>query len=100
MSIGDWQHRYDEPGNAYWEKEAYRFHLAAGPDWLRIDEATGLLHGTPPPGTTGTTAVTVSIETTFPHEIPEDGTQAKAFRVPTAQRAGQAEHHFELTVTP
>jgi len=47
-SLGDVQHRYEAPGNKLWDAEQLEFSLAAGPDWLTIDKATGKLTGTPP----------------------------------------------------
>jgi hypothetical protein len=32
----------------FWDVEKLTFSLAKGPDWLKIDAATGLLSGTPP----------------------------------------------------
>jgi hypothetical protein len=98
-SLGDWQHRYDSPGDAFWEKESYRFILDEGPAWLTVDEETGRIHGTPPAGSAGAYPVSVRIETVFADEIPEDGTQAAAFIKPKEGMKGTAEHRFVLKVT-
>ena len=79
-SPGALQYRYDPPGHDYWEREAHRFELAAGPDWLRIDADTGRLHGTPPPDAAGTHEVRVRVTTHFPHEVTPDAKSGDVFQ--------------------
>ncbi len=98
-SLGDWQHRYDSPGDAFWEKESYRFTLTEGPEWLTVEEATGQLHGTPPTGSAGDVNVTVMVESFFPHEVNEDGVSAKAFIEATNANVKTGAHAFVLTVS-
>ena len=45
-SLGDARNR-GEPGMGFWDIENPTFVLEQGPPWLSIDEATGLLSGTP-----------------------------------------------------
>lgn len=79
-SPGALQYRYDPPGHDYWEREAHRFELAAGPEWLHIDADTGRLHGTPPPDAAGTHEVRVRVTTHFPHEVPLDAKSGNVFQ--------------------
>jgi len=46
-SLGDVQHRYEKPGNTFWDEEQNTFALVEGPAWLAIDAETGALTGTP-----------------------------------------------------
>jgi hypothetical protein len=48
--------------SGYFDVEKPRFTLARGPAWLRIDEATGLLSGTPKASGQADVAVTVTID--------------------------------------
>ena len=98
-SMGDFQHRYDKPGNAYWEQESDRYEKAAGPEWLQVDPDTGLVHGTPPAGTKGEFPVVIHITTQFAHEVPETATDAKSFRTPETKEIRTADHHFKLIVS-
>ncbi|MCF6284426.1 MAG: Ig domain-containing protein [Candidatus Hydrogenedentes bacterium] len=97
-SLGDWQHRYDSPGDAFWEKEGYRFDLVDGPAWLTLDSDTGLLQGTPPAGSAGAATVNIQVTTTFPNEVKKDGVQPAAFIESKAGMVGTYEHTFLLTV--
>ncbi len=97
-SIGDWQHRYDSPGDAFWEKESYHYALLEGPSWLTIDEDTGLLHGTPPLGSAGEETVRVEVKTIFVDDVGETGISAQDFMAPKAELAGVGEHRFVVTV--
>ncbi len=69
-SLGDLQHRYEPPGQAFWEMEAHTFTLTQGPGWLHLDPETGRLHGTPPADAVGGHVVTVQVTTHFPDEVP------------------------------
>jgi hypothetical protein len=97
-SLGDWQHRYDSPGDGFWEKEGYRFDLVDGPAWLTLDSNTGLLHGTPPAGSAGAVTVNIQVTTTFPNEVKKDGVQPAAFIESKAAMVGTYEHTFVLMV--
>jgi hypothetical protein len=49
----------------FWDVEKLQFALVRGPDWLKIDGATGLLSGTPP----GAGAVDVEVTSTLDREV-------------------------------
>jgi hypothetical protein len=51
-------------GNAasFWDIEKLQFALAKGPDWLKIDAATGLLTGTPPAAGAFDVEVTAAVD--------------------------------------
>ncbi len=82
-SLGDYQCRqdptvtYKKYAHKFWDIEENGFTLADGPGWLAIDEATGVLSGTPARGDVGTTHVKVRV---------------------TNQFDGRAEQDFDLTV--
>lgn len=76
-SLGDVQHRYEPPGNQFWDIEQNRFALEEAPAWLTVDPETGVLSGTPPAA--GTFPVTLVV---------------------TNQFDGLAEQRFELVVAP
>lgn len=97
-SVGDWQHRYDSPGDGYWEKESYRFERLEGPAWLTVDADTGLVTGIPPEGALGHFPVTIGITTHFPDEVSPEGVQATAFRTPTEGRMTKGVHRFVVEV--
>jgi len=63
-SMGDLQHRYESPGDQFWEKEKIAFSLVKGPSWLRLDAKRGLLSGRPPQGTAGKYRVRVRVSAT------------------------------------
>jgi len=46
----------------FWDVEKLQFALAKGPDWLKIDAATGLLSGTPPAAGTFEVEVTAALD--------------------------------------
>src|SRR6185295_9083428 len=46
----------------FWEIEKLTFGLAKGPDWLKIDAATGVLSGTPPAAGSFEVEVTVTLD--------------------------------------
>lgn len=74
-SLGDVQHRYEEPGKRFWDEETNAFALEEGPEWLEMDAETGVLSGTPPAA--GTFPVRIAV---------------------TNQFEGRDEQAFELTV--
>ncbi|KPK65926.1 MAG: hypothetical protein AMK73_01520 [Planctomycetes bacterium SM23_32] len=63
-SLGDLRDRMVDgsPTASFWDVERPLYTLAEGPAWLRIDEATGLLSGTPDAAGTADVAVTVTID--------------------------------------
>jgi hypothetical protein len=63
-SLGDLRSRMagDQQTSGYFDIEKPRFTLAEGPAWLRIDEATGLLSGTPDQPGRADIAVAVAID--------------------------------------
>jgi hypothetical protein len=96
-SHGDLQHRYDAPGEAYWEKESLRFEKVAGPDWLNVDERTGVVSGTPT-AKAPKTEVVIRITTVFDDEVKPEATQAAAFIKAKEKMVKSAEHRFGVTV--
>jgi len=77
-SLGDLQHRYEEPKYKYWDVEKYTFSLLSGPPWLGIDRDTGRLTGVPSVDGVGAWKVVVSA---------------------TNQFGGNALHAYEIAVT-
>ncbi len=63
-SLGDLSSRMagDQQTSGYFDIEKPRFTLTQGPAWLRIDEATGVLSGTPDVSSRTGVAVTVTID--------------------------------------
>jgi hypothetical protein len=63
-SLGDLSSRMagDQQTSGYFDIEKPRFALTQGPAWLRIDEATGVLSGTPDMLGKADAAVTVTID--------------------------------------
>ncbi|MGB2862264.1 MAG: Ig domain-containing protein [Sedimentisphaerales bacterium] len=63
-SLGDLSSRMvdDRQTSGYFDIEKPRFTLAHGPAWLRMDEATGVLSGTPDMSGSTDVAVTVTID--------------------------------------
>ena len=79
-SIGDLQSRYIEPRNSYWEEEEYAFTIEAGPAWLRLDQTTGLLTGTPSASDVGEDTVVIRVSTSYPREVPATSKSGKDFQ--------------------
>jgi Putative Ig domain len=98
QSIGDLQSRYVEPRQGYREKEAYGFTLEAGPAWLKLDEKTGLLSGTPAASDAGETAVKVRVSVSYPDEVPPDSKVGPEFQKRRTRPDLQREclHQFTL----
>ena len=46
-SLNDVQHHYEKPNQKLWDIEQNTFALRLGPKWLKIDEKTGEVSGTP-----------------------------------------------------
>jgi len=78
-SLNDVQHHYEKPGNQFWDIEENKFALAEGPEWLKTDEATGVLSGTPAAGDVGTAKVKVEVTNQF------EGHAAQEFELAVAQ---------------
>ncbi len=70
--LGDPQHRYEKPGNQFWEREQLGFTLAAGPKWLSVDAKTGAMTGTPPQGSAGKHAIRLRVTATFEKRTGKD----------------------------
>ncbi len=49
----------------FWDIEENKFTLVEGPAWLRMDEQTGALSGTPGPGDVGRVRVKIAVENQF-----------------------------------
>jgi len=98
-AIGDLQSRYIEPQKAYWEKEEYTFTLGAGPAWLELDEASGLLTGTPRVEDVGDQPVVVRVTASYPHEVPQSSESGGYFQKRRTNPALRREctHQFVLT---
>lgn len=89
--MGDLQHRYEKPGNQFWEQERLTFTLAVGPKWLELDAKTGVLTGTPTAGSAGKHSVKLKVTATFK---PRTGKDKFTKDLPPRQ----AEQVFELAV--
>jgi hypothetical protein len=61
-SLGDLRSRSE--GASFWDIEKPKFALTQGPAWLRIDENTGVLSGTPDAAGTAEVVVIVTLEKT------------------------------------
>lgn len=72
-SLGDYQHRYEKPNKAFWQRERCRFELLEGPAWLKLDAASGVLSGQPGGDDVGQHKVTVRVAN------PSDGHAAQSF---------------------
>jgi len=68
-SLGDLQHRYEEPHKKFWEKEEYSHELLEAPGWLNLDPKTGTLSGTPTDDDVGTSTVLLKIFNQFGGEV-------------------------------
>ena len=97
-SLGDARNRGDA-GMGFWDIEHPRFALEQGPPWLSIDEATGLLSGTPDaPG-----RVEVVVTATTDREAPQLDETALSWGVYTvtaqsAERVGTATQRLTIEV--
>ncbi len=89
--MGDLQHRYEKPNKKFWEQEQLAFSLTGGPKWLKLDAKTGLLTGTPPPGSAGKHPVKLEVMATF-----ENRTGKDTFTKDLPPR--QSDQAFELVV--
>jgi len=84
-SLGDYQCRQDPTINykkyayQFWDIEENTFRLVEGPQWLTVDEESGVLSGTPAADDTGTKPVKVKV---------------------TNQFGDCAKQEFDLTVSP
>jgi len=96
-SMGDLQRRYEEPGDGWWEKESLRFEKVAGPDWLSVDERTGLVQGTPTEKAPKTEVV-IRITTAFDDEVGPEAKEASAFIAAKEKMVQSTEHRFTVTV--
>ncbi len=97
-SIGDLQSRYVDPGHGYFEREAYHWELAEGPDWLALDADTGVLSGTP--DAPGEVRVELRLRVSYPHEVPVDSKSGKEFQVNPLPADATARQVFVLHVAP
>lgn len=64
-SLGDAQHRYEAPGDRFWDIEKNIFALEDGPQWLSIDTESGLLSGTPSEADIGSARVQIAVTNQF-----------------------------------
>jgi hypothetical protein len=102
-SIGDLRTRVVEGKEtmSFWDVERLRFDLQRGPQWLTIDQATGLLSGTP--DRSGTTEVVVSVS--LEHDarrLDEAALKWGIEKVVSAgkETAGSATQRFTIEVRP
>ncbi len=89
--LGDLQHRYEKPGQAFWEKERLSYALTKAPAWLKIDATSGAITGTPPTGSAGKHQVRLRVTATF-----EPRTGKDTFTKDLPPR--HAEQAFELSI--
>jgi len=97
-SLGDLQCRYAEPRRAYWEREEYSFTLARGPGWLSVDEATGVVQGTPGADDAGDADVEITVTRRFPHEAAPTGRDRGIFEKSDERFQASHAHRFRLNV--
>jgi hypothetical protein len=100
-SLGDLRFRQvngKETSN-FWDIEKLQFSLTKGPDWLKIDGATGLLTGTPPAAGAFEVEVAVALEREvrkLDHDTLSWGNE-KVIST-SMERVGTASQRFTLTV--
>ena len=99
-SLGDLQHRYAKPTQQYWEREEYEFRLRKAPDWLKLDQQTGILSGTPGPNDKGTTEVEVVAHRRYPHEVAATATRGHLFQKTASHFQATHRHIVRLRVLP
>lgn len=83
----------------FWDVEKLQFALAKGPDWLKIDAATGLLSGTPPAAGAFDVEVTATLDRevrTLDHDTLSWGNE-KVLSTGMV-RVGAATQRFTITV--
>ena len=68
-SLGDLQHRYEEPHKKFWEEEEYSHELLEAPGWLNFAPKTGALSGVPKDNDVGTSTVSLKIFNQFGREV-------------------------------
>ena len=84
---------------SFWDIEKPRFAISKGPNWLMIDEATGLLSGTP--DAAGKAAVTLTA--TIERQVRKLDDRALSWGVEkvvavTTERVGQTTQQFVIEV--
>jgi hypothetical protein len=102
-SLGDLRTRVvgDKETMSYWDIENPRFALQQGPNWLKIDERTGLLSGVPKsPG-----KVVITVTATIDREVRQLDEQALSWGIEktlstSTQRVGAARQTFTLEIAP
>ena len=97
-SLGDLQHRYAKPTQQYWEREEYEFRLGKAPDWLKLDQQTGMLSGTPGPNDEGTAEVEVVARRLYPHEVAPTATRGQLFQKTASHFQATHRHTVRLRV--
>jgi hypothetical protein len=102
-SLGDLRTRVVNGKEAmkFWDVERLRFDIQRGPQWLTIDEAAGLLSGTP--DRSGTTEVVVSV--TLDHDVRHLDGEALKWGIEkvissTTETVGSATQSFTIEVRP
>ena len=87
------------PGMGFWDVEQPVFILEAGPDWLKIDPATGLLSGTPDVVGKSEVVITVVIDREVRQLDERDLSWGNYTLVGTStKRTGKATQRFVLQV--
>jgi hypothetical protein len=102
-SLGDLSARAKDGGqvSGYFDIEKPEFQLTQGPPWLKIDQATGLLHGTPDTPGEFSIVVSASIDREV-RELEEAALiwgREKVLAV-TTERVGTAVQKFVIVVRP
>jgi hypothetical protein len=83
----------------FWDVEKLQFALAKGPDWLKIDAATGLLSGTPPAAGAFEVEVTATLEREVRKLDPDILSWGNEKVLSTGmERVGTATQSFTVTV--
>jgi hypothetical protein len=96
-SLGDLTLR--QAGASFWDLERPKFILQKGPEWLKLDPATGVLAGTPPAAGTFEVEVAVTIDREV-RKLDPAVLQWGSEKVlsTTVERVGSATQRFSITV--
>jgi hypothetical protein len=86
---------------SFWDFERLKFHIQRGPQWLSIDEATGLLSGTPDRAETAAVVVSVTLQRDV-RRLDEQALKWGIEKVISSctETAGSASQSFTVDVRP
>ena len=86
---------------SFWDVERIRFGIKQGPQWLTIDQATGLLSGTPDRSGNSEVVVTATLDHDA-HRLDEEALKWGIEKVVSSgtETAGTAIQTFNIAVRP